>query len=549
MVSATTTDHLKVILQNLPLFAEEGGFSTTVPREQMVRQLTKTEMTEETAVVVVALVERLLLSLSLLDQDALERGEWRWISYPAQLAARSILSGSLVGGKVLESSFWYGDAPDAIVEQQRELLHRLEQQRIQSVSSPEPIRFVHVAWAIIRIGDTILLSHREDRTRSGQGNHVFIGGRMNRGDLQEQSGEQSLRILDALYSEATTNALIHTLQREVYEETGLHAREHYSATPLFSLDSYRELEGSGARHAYTEYDIHLFSLELTQAGFFRLFERVGGDHNLSLFTLDELVAGHSADGRVPYIKALVDQFQNRDLLHEQLSSFPLSWGEEYHQLGSEKVGVIVPVGSSGWRVGTAGHENRIEVGLTDEVSDLLLALACYSLGYALEPSSDADWQPTLLPYGWVEMEADQISVVAKAAGVMSEHGLDVIEVADQYARISIAPEQLFIDPRFFSGRIDESGIGKPQLVVESTEVNSAIGVIRKRAIKVEVADSVVAVLQRMEAESLYKDEIEATEKYLRRGADSVEKRSQLIGLRKLIRTSSNKSKLSIVFNS
>src|SRR5690606_18280355 len=145
------------------------------------------------------------------------------------------------------------------------LLRALELQRQHHhEQQARPIRYVHVAWGILQVDGKILLRSREDKRRPGMKNFVLVGGRMSQEDLRAVGVQDSLRVLQSAAGSDHTKGIECALRREICEETGLLERQHYSYQLLRSLAPYREVEGAGANHAYTEYRIHLYVLALTR---------------------------------------------------------------------------------------------------------------------------------------------------------------------------------------------------------------------------------------------------------------------------------------------
>ena len=168
------------------------------------------------------------------------------------------------GQRFVAGDYWRSKHDDDI-EEQRKLLISLENRRkeLHPTGSPTPIRFVYVAWGIIRLGDRFLLHHREDRSRSEVKNYVFPGGRFRPLDLPAEKWDAAtLRHLHKSASRLAMGALEQTLHRELGEELKL-SSEDWSATPSVVLEPYRKIEGSKNAHELTEYLIALYAISLT----------------------------------------------------------------------------------------------------------------------------------------------------------------------------------------------------------------------------------------------------------------------------------------------
>jgi len=220
-------------------------------------QLTESGLSSETATLLLEMIESLLTSVVTLDPQALQEGEWRFVSFPAQLFAASLLH-TLADNeqRLLNAHFWKPAEHDNELQAQFANLHWLEASRIEyhDRQAAPPIRFVYVAWALIKLDGQFLLHRREDnRIRDGKGEYVLIGGRMNVHDLTtvvpQKTNENLLRLLQQPPKEAVNEILINTLQREIQEETQLFLTQDYTitSTPWRCLKPYRALAGAKAK--------------------------------------------------------------------------------------------------------------------------------------------------------------------------------------------------------------------------------------------------------------------------------------------------------------
>ena len=140
----------KCVMKALPSFAEEGALCTRIAVTKLVNDVARaSKLSTEVTAAIVATGQRLLDSLALLDRQQLLLGHWQFVSFPAQLLARSLFSAmSDVDQDFLEPNYWEqgGHRPTDVVEQQRELLRSLEAQRVlahrrQAVSGSPDICF------------------------------------------------------------------------------------------------------------------------------------------------------------------------------------------------------------------------------------------------------------------------------------------------------------------------------------------------------------------------------------------------------------------------
>lgn len=209
---------ISILLQALPRHSEEGGFSYSVPRLTLIDTISSQHVVEPSvAENTVLLCERLLETLSVLDSDYLSQGEWRFVSFPAQLLATSILTAlSDDESRLLPADFWNTqDTDNSIKDRQREVLRYIENARNDHHAQHQttPIRYCYVAWSIIKLDGNILFYQREDTRKR-------------------------------------------------------HDKTHYSFKPWRTLKPYRQVQGAAPNHALTEYYLEIFQVELNLDGYF-----------------------------------------------------------------------------------------------------------------------------------------------------------------------------------------------------------------------------------------------------------------------------------------
>jgi hypothetical protein len=119
---------LKKLIPLLPRHAEEGHLSTSVKKSVLQNQLVDSGLSVD----VLDVIERLLCSLATLDTLALQQGDWRFVSFSAQLLAHSLLH-TLADEQqlLLDSHFWEMKQHDNEVDLQYNLLHQLETNRVR----------------------------------------------------------------------------------------------------------------------------------------------------------------------------------------------------------------------------------------------------------------------------------------------------------------------------------------------------------------------------------------------------------------------------------
>jgi 8-oxo-dGTP pyrophosphatase MutT (NUDIX family) len=454
----------KALVDVLPCVAEEGSLRTQVPVLAISEQVVRAgDVTPDQAKIIVATSQRLFDCLALLDRPQLSEGRWQFVSFPAQLIAHSLLKALADEDQdVLEAGYWEQGAhrPDGVVEEQRTLLRALETRRVEAHRrhSPEPIRFVYVAWGLIRLDGCFLLHHREDKARRRAGNYVLPGGRFNLNDLPtEQQLAAALPMIQRAESPEALACLERTLVREIAEETGLRWHEHYQFRHWHRLEPYREVEGTRNNHAYTEYLIQIFAMTLTASGQIRLFDSIcETPERFAWFSLDDLVRKQRSDGKTAYLDALY-----LDLgagLREALEAVPEAFVDApMHEDDTDAVDLPISTSSRLLR-GRTGKEKPVEVVLGDDECRVLLGLGWHAKGLEFAELRDA----VLLPSSWVKiLGAEQQAAMNRLGEKLRGAGIDIIERRDEeFFRLSVGKRQVFFDEscfRYGCGAADGGG--------------------------------------------------------------------------------------------
>ena len=101
----------------------------------------------EAIAIVIRMISLQFEKQGLLDPSELDSGNWRFVSFPASLHARSWLEVMRDPRGNWYPEGWWTDSSNE--EDQRRILHEMEERRIGS-RNVEPIRWVHVSWASSR---------------------------------------------------------------------------------------------------------------------------------------------------------------------------------------------------------------------------------------------------------------------------------------------------------------------------------------------------------------------------------------------------------------
>lgn len=444
---------LEALIDRLPLHAEEGNLRESIPEEELVAGLATNGRSPETTRMLVQLLRTQLCALCLLDTMELARNHWAFVSFPASLLGRSLLETFATSSALLPTDYWeQGEhRPDNVKEEQRRWLNRIETARLDNNHDARPVRVVHVAWAIIRIGNQFLLSHREDRNRPGEKSHVLPGGRLNMHDLA--NSDRSPGILRQLFDPQSTLAdesIDKTLKRELSEELdGLRHGEHYQCARWARLPPYRMVAGAGNRHAYTEYAFTLYTLQLTPAGELHLLDCEASQDKLSWFTADEIAAGKKADGTTAFVDVLHKSWGEQ--IAETLASIPDACVSGY-SLADETRMIDLPASNAHpLRIGKTGKERNIELGLTEPECHLIQLLGWHALGFAIEAKPGIQ----CLGGGWVRFNGEAITVARSILAKGLPHDLPLLDIREQHMRLNINPKFLCVGAEAFHYLIEE----------------------------------------------------------------------------------------------
>lgn len=536
---------VECILSRLPLHAEEGTLRESLAESDLLVALGMAGVVSEASALLVATLRRQLEALTLLDRVELSQGRWSFVSFPASLLGRSLLETLATPGQaILPLDYWnQGDhRPQAIKEEQRRLLHRIESERVRSNSAARPIRVVHVAWAVIRLRDKYLLHRREDMDRPGEKTHVLPGGRFNTSDLptaELATGADVLRQMCDVASPLVGRYLDNTLTRELAEELSLLHGEDYLFDRWQRLAPYREVAGAGNRHAYSEYGFQLYTLKLTAAGEVRLLDREAESETLTWFSASELAAPQRSDGATAFV----------DVLHA-------AWGEDVagqlatvsdsgatgYALDGESNTLDLPVSSdAGIQIGKPGKERILPLAMEDAEWQLLLLLGWHARDFVIHAIVDV----RLLGGGWVRV-ADSVArttgrnLIAK----MERLSLPLVEMRDgHYLRLNIDPQCLMIGAALFTYRVEGSNADGGVLTVTRDEVTTVWGKLLGDTTRVSINGNTISILRELQRGDEPKDlpgmKADSWERNLREQLKSL----KLLGLRRFWTTKNNVSSL------
>ena len=553
---------IQSLISHLPRFAEEDGDFYSIHRNELIDTLCQQhELDRSLSENTVTLIESLLNTLAVLEAEHLKRNEWCFVSFPAQLMALSVLTAlSDNNSRLFAPNFWntQGISNDK-KDQQRDVLRALETARVKhhNQGQAQPIRYCYVAWSIIKLDHQVLFYQREDtqkRFDKSAGDYGLIGGRANQNDVLNADKVTELNALQSPHSALIKDALPETLKRELREEAGLLFETHYTFKPWRSLKPYQQVQGTAPNHAFTEYYLDIFQIELTLEGYLYLLEKTKGDERLVWFSLDEMAKGETSDSKMAYIKALFDDFDNdRTALKTALQQLPDSFKSAYLcQL--PKYGLTIPIDHHKPLIaGVLGKEKPLDLNLSDYQLKLLLAIAAHLRGFEFEALAQTI---KLHPMGWLEVKNDpglqreliQLATLLKQATV----DFSIENVRDSFFRLSITPEIVNFDESLFSFVVKPSDLDsietKIPVSIHRDAFETAIGWVKR---KTEVFKLTLEFVSRLR--ELAEKDWNAENEYAVRIEDAYKKglhkepKFCALGLRSLIRREDGMIKVVVEF--
>lgn len=539
---------ISTLLQALPRHAEEGGLCYSVSRLTLIDTISRQHAVETSvAENTVLLCERLLETLSVLDCDELSRGEWRFISFPAQLLATSVLTAlSDDESRLFAADFWNTQYTDISTRNnQREVLRYIENARNDHHARRQasPIRYCYVAWSIIKLDGNILFYQREDtekRHDKTAGDYGLIGGRANQNDVSMKDKAALLKELQSPHSKVIKEALPETLKRELREEAGLEFELHYSFKPWRTLKPYRQVQGAAPNHALTEYYLEIFQVELTLEGYMFLRQKIKTDERLVLFSIEDMVRGETSDGKIPYIKALYDDFSgDLEALGAELMALPDSFSNHY-LVQPKKYGITFPADhNSPFRAGVLGKEKPLDLILTERQFYILLGLAAHLRSFEFTFVNEGI---VFHPYGWIDVANSPLikSELITLSALLKGPELVIENKRDFLFRLSIDPGIVFFDESLFSfsvlGADMESIQNKIPITIHRRSFDTAFGKVEEKTEEFKPTLEFVKKLKSLDTHEFSADnpEAEKTEDTYKKGLHN-DPKFVALGLRGLIR--------------
>lgn len=539
-IRPSRADKLPFLLDLLPLHAEEGRMRESIAEEAIISQLGSPD-----SATIVALMRRIFESFSLLDKHELNQGNWAFVSFPASLMARSLVSAwSVPGQRFVDEGYW---EDSAFVEEQRILLHQLEtgRKRYHPTNNAMPIRFVHVASALIRFGNDFLLHRREDAPRPDAKQYVLSGGRLCPSDYRgSKLPAEILKDLSSEKSSVASESLPNTLIREIKEELGdLQEGIHYTFELWRSIKPYCAIGGGGNKHALSRWVITLYTVKLTSLGETCLLNHIAVNPKLLFFTLDDLVQGKRPDGTTAYIDALHQDMGEE--FAELFASIPESSGTPY-ALDKPVFAIDLPSGKEQpFLRGKTGKEHEVLVPLDDFDWELILFLGWCTRGFSLrEVSNDV----LVLGGGWIKLlKEDDVKAAKETANKLAKLDLPLLQFSGDVLRLASKPEYTYFSDRFYSYEYapsnNEGGQVDLSLREQSTRFAVLVGQQHRFHVPYKIATVIETIVAGHDTSRLCLEDGELSEVAVKsinkQNLDTVTREVSRIGLRRLIKISNN----------
>jgi 8-oxo-dGTP pyrophosphatase MutT (NUDIX family) len=372
-----------------------------------------------------------------------------------------------------------------------------------------------------------------------------MGGRLNQHDSADFARDNIgyLQLLQSNNAAFIEQDLPKTLARELKEETGLIYKTHYDFKLWRKLKPYRQVEGTAPNHAFTEYYLTLYSIELTLAGYVWLHDKINTDEQLVWFSMAAIENGKTADGKKPYIKALVDDFSG-DLtaLTAELIKLPDSFTASYLAQINEpnNYALILPINTEQpLLMGFKGKEKRLPVSLTAEQLALLLGLAAHNRGFVF---ADVVENIRFHPFGWVDVANNAVlkNELIQLAALFKNTALCIENHQDTLFRLSINPAVIYITETVFTFSVQGADLNatktKMAVTISRQALVTAFGVTQAHAQVFNITLDLAHNLQKLAQQSFLADNVtalkieDACKKKLHKDPDFL-----ALGLRALIR--------------
>lgn len=210
-----------------------------------------------------------------------------------------------------------------------------------------------------------------------------------------------------------------------------------------------------------------------------LQQQIKRNDRLVWFAIDAIANGEIINGKIAYIKALLEDFGNDpDALTTELSALPDSFKPNY-LFEPQKYGLTLLIGKDQPVLsGVLGKEKQLDVVLTPGKTALLLGLAAHLRGFEFVEVAE---NITFHPFGWIDVnnnpalqtELMQLSEIFKETDLIIENHHDVL------FRLSINSDVVYFDEKLFSYSVNQADLTgtktKIPVIIKRNALATALG--------------------------------------------------------------------------
>jgi len=303
-----------------------------------------------------------------------------------------------------------------------------------------------------------------------------------------------------------------TLKRELREEAGLLFESHYTFKSWRSLKPYRQVQGAAPNHALTEYYLEIFQIDLTLEGYLFLQQKIKYDDRLAWFSIDDMVRGETTDGKIPYIKALVNDFDGSSALANELRTLPDSYTSRYLFHPPKNYKLTLPIDYQRPLLAGALNEKLLAIKFTDRQLALLLGLASHLRGFEF---ASVEENSVFHPFGWIEIKRNSAlqSELISLTGLLKDTDLIIENHRDSLFRLSISPDVIYFDERLFSFAVKQADLNSIQtkipVNIHRESFDTALGKVKDKTEEFKLTLEFVHKLKRLDVSQFSTDNEDA----------------------------------------
>ena len=199
-----------------------------------------------------------------------------------------------------------------------------------------------------------------------------------------------------------------------------------------------------------------------------MLKKIKTDERLIWFSITEMVKGETADGKIAYTKALIDDFKNdSSALKTALTALPDSFTSHY-LFQPAKYGLTLPLTHNRpLLAGVLGKEKPLDLSLTANPFAILVGLASHLRGFDF---ATVDQAITLHPFGWIEVNNNSVfqAKLISLADSFKQSDLIIENNRDLFFRLSMSPDVVYFDEKLFSLTVKQADLNSVQSKIPVT---------------------------------------------------------------------------------